>query len=538
MTNSLADLLAIRLDALSGPTATSRCLIFPEGTFRHPVYGLLKFDADFLGTIKRNFDNKVRVIDPFIDFKHENGESGGWIKELQYVPGTGLYATIAWTPPGYDAVKNQIFRYFSPEYGTHVDEVTGEKHPNTLFAVALTNIPYLKRLPPVQLDESGAAAEAEEIDLTDAVDETDILRYFADRYKDVPDEDFAGPHRSFPIRNINDVSDAWDLRGHADDPDAVARAIIRIARRKGIALPEKIQTWLGDRQSHEEDTDDETELADYPKYPSQRRPQPRPNQGPQSAKRTEDPAAGDDEDEEDDPSEEDEEELADGDPNAQPKPRKKKRVNRPHGNEGAQQPSRPKGARPHINRGRQPDPQGEMASMSDTENREGAQETVSLDEYRALIERLNTEKTELHERMAEMRRSLMERDVTDECRRLSERSVVVTDGDNERTATFKFGIPPVVLAQYRAFATEHPELRTAVLDMLMAVRETGLVKLAEDGSSRQREEHDPDAAGVSLDEKILRRAEELATADGKAFNDLATADKLVYSVRAERELAR
>jgi len=55
----------------------------------------------------------------------------------------------------------------------------------------------------------------------------------------LPDSDFAGPHRSFPIVNQSDVSDALGLAGHADDPDAVRARIRAIARRKGLSVPDE-----------------------------------------------------------------------------------------------------------------------------------------------------------------------------------------------------------------------------------------------------------------------------------------------------------
>jgi RNA polymerase subunit RPABC4/transcription elongation factor Spt4 len=53
----------------------------------------------------------------------------------------------------------------------------------------------------------------------------------------IPDEDFAGPHRSFPIVKPGDVSDAASSLGRADpeDREKVKAGIIAIARRKGKA---------------------------------------------------------------------------------------------------------------------------------------------------------------------------------------------------------------------------------------------------------------------------------------------------------------
>jgi hypothetical protein len=51
---------------------------------------------------------------------------------------------------------------------------------------------------------------------------------------------FAGPNKSYPIRDKSDIGDAWGLAGHADDPDAVRAKIKAIANRLGFtdALPD------------------------------------------------------------------------------------------------------------------------------------------------------------------------------------------------------------------------------------------------------------------------------------------------------------
>src|SRR5579859_2699254 len=58
----------------------------------------------------------------------------------------------------------------------------------------------------------------------------------------IPAEDFAGPDRSFPIRNQNDLENAARLIGHAADPEKVKARAKRIAKRKGLTLPESWQT--------------------------------------------------------------------------------------------------------------------------------------------------------------------------------------------------------------------------------------------------------------------------------------------------------
>src|SRR5258708_4668208 len=53
-------------------------------------------------------------------------------------------------------------------------------------------------------------------------------------------DNFAGPDMSYPIRDSNDVKDAWAMAGHAADPDAVRAKIKAIAKRLGLtaALPD------------------------------------------------------------------------------------------------------------------------------------------------------------------------------------------------------------------------------------------------------------------------------------------------------------
>lgn len=88
-----------------------------------------------------------------------------------------------------------------------------------------------------------------------------IERAISQKERDsVPEEDFAGPHQSFPIRNQDDVNSAARLIGHADDPEAVKRKIIAIAKRKGLSLPD---SWQEDKK------DEGERVADTPIQPEQ-----------------------------------------------------------------------------------------------------------------------------------------------------------------------------------------------------------------------------------------------------------------------------
>jgi hypothetical protein len=77
----------------------------------------------------------------------------------------------------------------------------------------------------------------------------------------IPDEDFAGPGRTYPIRNQQDVHDAATLIGHAANPEQVKANIIKIAKRKGFSLPD---AWQSDT------TESLTESTDQPFSPKPR----------------------------------------------------------------------------------------------------------------------------------------------------------------------------------------------------------------------------------------------------------------------------
>lgn len=68
-------------------------------------------------------------------------------------------------------------------------------------------------------------------------------------------KDFAGPNQSFPIKDQSDVKDAFDLRGHADNPEAVGDKVKTIAKRKGLTPPSGDSSTENWEVSEEEDID-------------------------------------------------------------------------------------------------------------------------------------------------------------------------------------------------------------------------------------------------------------------------------------------
>jgi hypothetical protein len=65
-----------------------------------------------------------------------------------------------------------------------------------------------------------------------------VIAYISKEERDkIPEDSFAGPDRSFPIRNQKDVDDAAKLIGKAKDPEAVKSKIKKIAKKKGLKIP-------------------------------------------------------------------------------------------------------------------------------------------------------------------------------------------------------------------------------------------------------------------------------------------------------------
>lgn len=136
-------------------TPMSEIQAMPFGEYDHPVYGKIKFTEDRLKRFADSVNNRVREVDPDIDFEHKQftGEAAGWVRSA-VVTENGLKLSVAWTEKGATAIKNREFRYFSPEFADEwTNPKTGQKFEDVLFGGGLTNRPFLKDLMPVNLSE-------------------------------------------------------------------------------------------------------------------------------------------------------------------------------------------------------------------------------------------------------------------------------------------------------------------------------------------------------------------------------------------------
>ena len=118
----------------------------------------LEITEEMMKDFIRNFEEDVYGTELQVNLGHDRGgEAAGWIKAL-FIKKEGditkLMATVAWTPLGVDKIKNKLYRFTSSELASqHPHHETGELMNNVLIGVALTNIPAVKGMAPVELSE-------------------------------------------------------------------------------------------------------------------------------------------------------------------------------------------------------------------------------------------------------------------------------------------------------------------------------------------------------------------------------------------------
>ncbi len=114
--------------------------IMPFQRFYDSRYGWINITRDMAEKMAENFKNKIPHYVPHINLRH-NKERYGDITGLE-VKSDGLYADIEYTPEGLKLVREEKYRYFSPEYlDDYVDKRTGKSCGPAIVGLALTNQP-------------------------------------------------------------------------------------------------------------------------------------------------------------------------------------------------------------------------------------------------------------------------------------------------------------------------------------------------------------------------------------------------------------
>ena len=108
---------------------------------------------------------RSRGVDLVIDYEHqslqgERAPAAGWIKDLEARP-DGLWARVEWTRQAREYLLSKEYRYFSPVL--RLDPTS--RRPLALMHLGLTNVPAIKRLPPL-VAKLGAAGDSGSADPT------------------------------------------------------------------------------------------------------------------------------------------------------------------------------------------------------------------------------------------------------------------------------------------------------------------------------------------------------------------------------------
>ena len=133
---------------------------FRLGKWKHPVYGDITVTQDTFNQMLANFKTNVLGRPPFIRIGHDKGTAPtfgyapaeGWITSLKQ-EGDVLFAEgEPTTPEAEENIRTKRYRFSSAEYNPNgVDRETGKKVGALLSAIALTNEPFLTKLPEATL---------------------------------------------------------------------------------------------------------------------------------------------------------------------------------------------------------------------------------------------------------------------------------------------------------------------------------------------------------------------------------------------------
>lgn len=129
---------------------------FRKGRWSHPKYGTISADQGKFDQFKKNFKENILGRQPFIRIGHSkdssstfgDAEAKAWISDIVQ-EGDVLYALAEATDPKVEEdIRNKKYRFASAEYSdNYFDKESGKDFGTVLSAIALTNEPFLTRLP-------------------------------------------------------------------------------------------------------------------------------------------------------------------------------------------------------------------------------------------------------------------------------------------------------------------------------------------------------------------------------------------------------
>lgn len=126
-----------------------------------------KFSEEALKKIAENQKEEI-LVDTDHSSETFNGDTSakGWLSNLEFKEGKGLFGKIKWTDIGKKLIENRVFRWLSPSWIINADT----KEPLEMTSCALTNRPsQLGRIEPI-INSSPIAIESIDIKENDMED--------------------------------------------------------------------------------------------------------------------------------------------------------------------------------------------------------------------------------------------------------------------------------------------------------------------------------------------------------------------------------
>lgn len=243
----MSDCFLIDLQSITFSENTAKWIhAMRPGTYEHPLKGVISFTEERIQRFALNVKNRVRGIDPDIDFDHKEktNEAAGWVKDAEARP-DGLWLLVEWTEDGFAALKKRAYRYFSPEYWDEWTDAQGQTFKDVLGGGGLTNRPFLKDLTPINLSEIIGGSNMPVLEelrklfgLPEGTDEATILAKAKEHYEaSSTQEPPADPPPAPPVPPTNPP--APDVPS-ADDKPAVDPAMVAMSERV-LALEAEIR---------------------------------------------------------------------------------------------------------------------------------------------------------------------------------------------------------------------------------------------------------------------------------------------------------
>lgn len=149
--------------------------IFPVGSFdsHHQDANGFEITNEKIAEFVENFYNGVGTTDGTLPVyvTHDSSTdrpAAGWVIDLIDRGMKGLWATVKWNKYGLEQIRNELYKFISPEWAwEYVDPRDSKKYENVLFAPALVNEPYFNSMPPVTASEVKNTSEIINVNIMD-----------------------------------------------------------------------------------------------------------------------------------------------------------------------------------------------------------------------------------------------------------------------------------------------------------------------------------------------------------------------------------